>query len=73
MTESLWQQRVSTTDLNINNFINGKTAAISAQNSRFIEKHSPRDGSLLYPFPEGTSADVDCAVANAREAFDDGR
>ena len=73
MTRINWLQLVNTTDLSINNFINGTTAAISAQTSRMIEKHSPRDGSVLYRFPEGTAADVDCAVANARAAFDDGR
>jgi len=38
-----------------------------------LQKHSPRDGSLLVSFGNGSVADVDRAVVTAREAFDDGR
>ena len=75
MTDIHWQQRLSTAELGINNFINGRAEAISNTSpaTPLIEKHSPRDGALLYSFPEGTAADVDRAVASAREAFEDGR
>lgn len=73
MTDTPWPQRANTTDLSVNNFINGNTTEITGENSHLIAKHSPRDGAFLYSFPEGTAADVDCAVANAREAFKDGR
>jgi betaine-aldehyde dehydrogenase len=36
------------------------------------EIHSPSDGSLVGTAPEATNADVDRAVAAARQAFDDG-
>ena len=37
------------------------------------QKHSPRDGELLYSFRDGDSSLVNRAVVNARQAFEDGR
>ena len=75
MTSSTWLKKADATNLSIHNFINGEFCAISPDEAkpRMIEKHSPRDGRLLYSFPEGNQRDVDAAVANAREAFEDGR
>ncbi|WP_417466190.1 aldehyde dehydrogenase family protein [Kordiimonas sp.] len=73
MTDIQWQRRAEAADLSIRNFISGEARAVSASSDTLIEKHSPRDGSLLYRFPEGSSADVDAAVASARSAFEDGR
>lgn len=72
MTDISWQQRAKAADFSINNFINGKVEPIT-KTAKTIDKYSPRDGALLYSFPEGSARDVDAAVANAREAFADGR
>ncbi|WP_405539304.1 aldehyde dehydrogenase [Streptomyces sp. NBC_00075] len=40
--------------------------------SEVIEVHSPHDGSLVGTTPHASPADVDAAVAAAREAFDHG-
>ena len=73
MTTTDWLERANSAELTVNNFINGSVQAISDSADAAITKHSPRDGSLLYSFSAGTSADVDAAVASAREAFNDRR
>lgn len=72
MTTIDWPARANDLNLQIRNFIDGGYTAISSGDS-VIDKHSPRDGRLLYQLDSGTAADVNAAVANAREAFDDGR
>ena len=37
-----------------------------------IERHSPATGRLVARFAEGTAADAAAAIAEAREAFDNG-
>jgi acyl-CoA reductase-like NAD-dependent aldehyde dehydrogenase len=38
-----------------------------------IQKFAGRNGQLLYEFANGDGSEVAAAVANARQAFDDGR
>ena len=71
MTTINWLQRARDTELRIRNFING--VYINHPGDKSITKYSPRDGSLLYEFAAGDAADVDQAVASAREAFEDSR
>lgn len=71
MTIVNWHQRAEKAKLTVRNFINGEYQACTGRQT--IKKYSPRDGSLLYAFGEGEASTVDCAVANARQAFDDGR
>lgn len=58
----------------IRNFIAGDyQPALSAQiDDVIIDKHSPRDGKLLYQLQQGSKADVNLAVSNAREVFERG-
>lgn len=72
MTNINWRERLNTTDFSVRNFINGEFVAASSSDE-LIHKHTPRNGELLYSFPKGSASDIDTAVANAREAFDDGR
>ncbi|PLS21247.1 aldehyde dehydrogenase [Amylibacter cionae] len=51
--------------------IDGKKTA--ASNGGVRDVFSPIDGSMLTTIAEGTSADVDAAVAAAKKAFNDGR
>ena len=55
----------------VRNFVNGRSRG--AERGATLSKHSPRDGQLLCQFGGGDARDVDEAVANAREAFEDGR
>lgn len=73
MADINWLERAKTVTptLTINNIINGKTLP-AQQGAKQIEKYSPRDGSLLYSFGEGTREDVDNAVAAALEAYNEG-
>ena len=75
MTTNNWIQRAQELDLRIRNFINGQyvDTAPSGRGDELITKHSPRDGQLLYKFGSGIAEEVDQAVNNAREAFEDGR
>jgi len=76
MTTINWPMRARDADLRIRNFIDGHYIAAQTNNSssdQAITKHAPRDGSLLYTFSAGTAADVNQAVASARQAFEDGR
>lgn len=70
-----WVAQAQNADLTIRNFINGQFDNIAESNGTpaIIDKYSPRDGHLLYSFRQGGKDDVDKAVANAREAFNDGR
>ena len=72
MSNPNWSERAKDLHLRVRNFIDGKYIDNNASSPQ-ISKHSPRDGSLLYSFSEGSSADIDCAVASAKAAFDDGR
>lgn len=71
MAETNWNQRAKETKLTIQNFINGQYE--DTIGDKTITKYSPRDGSLLYSFQSNDKAAVNRAVANAREAFNDGR
>lgn len=72
MTTINWAEKASNTDLAVRNFINGFRSDIRPGDN-IISKQSPRDGRLLYTFSSGSGDDVKDAVANAREAFEDGR
>ena len=66
-----WHQKARNTNLQVCNFLDGKpTHSLSSEQ---VTKSSPRDGSLLYQFGQGSGEEVDQAVANAREAFNDHR
>lgn len=58
-------------DPNIYDFIDGQKLELNSIEG--FRKYSPRDGSLLYTLHPGETKRVDMAVANAKEAFDDGR
>jgi acyl-CoA reductase-like NAD-dependent aldehyde dehydrogenase len=67
-----WPTQAYDLDLCVRNFVDGHYTDISTGDS-LIDKHSPRDGRLLYQLGSGTAEDVNAAVANAQDAFDDGR
>jgi acyl-CoA reductase-like NAD-dependent aldehyde dehydrogenase len=70
-----WLAQSDSTDLSIRNFIDGEFIP-QPQNlpeQDLIQKHSGRDGRLLYSFAKGSFEDADRAVASAKAAFDDGR
>lgn len=71
MTDINWAERASNADLVVRNFINGCHTDIRPGDNT-ISKQSPRDGRLLYQFSSGSRDDVEDAVTNAREAFEDG-
>ena len=85
MTKINWPIRARDLDLRIRNVIDGRyvenqneTQAMPVQNNlpsdnQVITKHSPRDGRLLYTLAAGTEADINQAVANAKDSFEDGR
>jgi len=52
-------------------FINGGLSL--SQSDATVEVINPSNGRRLLEIPGGCEADVDCAVASARDAFDDGR
>ena len=66
-----WHQRADSTPLTVHNITNGKKETPS--NGEKVTKYSPRDGRLLYEFDSTDTATVNRAVANAKEAFNDGR
>ena len=75
MSDTYWQDLLSTIDLSIGNVINGQRipCATDGDEADQVVKYAPRNGERLYSFPKGSAADIDAAVASAREAFDDGR
>lgn len=72
MTTIHWAEKASNTNYAVRNFINGSYADIRPGDT-MISKQSPRDGRLLYTFSSGSGDDIECAVARARESFEDGR
>ena len=72
MITPVWHARAKELNLRVCNFIDGRYMDKN-DDTETINKLSPRDGSLLYSFSEGSAADVDLAVVGAKEAFDDGR
>lgn len=70
MTTKYWQNLAENADLHIKNYVDGKF--IDTKGEYSITKYSPRNGELLYKFRSGLAADVDCAVASSRRAFNDG-
>ncbi len=66
-----WHARAKELRLKVKNFING--TYVESLGAVTIDKYSSRDGELLYQFTASTVEDLDLAVKNAREAFDDGR
>ena len=71
MSSINWRTRAEQTTFQVKNFIDG--AYVDCLGEVLINKHAARDGALLYQFAEGTGAEVDQAVANAKAAFEDGR
>ena len=71
MTTVDWQQRAQNIDLNIRNFIAGDYAEVPQ--GKFIQKYSPRDGSLLYQLPIGTATEMERAIISAKLAHGDKR
>ncbi|MDB9724245.1 aldehyde dehydrogenase family protein [bacterium] len=72
MTTIDWASRAKDLNLQVRNFIDGHYIDQDS-NTDLMNKFSPRDGCLLYSVAEGSSGEIDCAVANAKAAFDDGR
>ncbi|MDB4032700.1 aldehyde dehydrogenase family protein, partial [Porticoccaceae bacterium] len=70
MTTINWHDRLANSTFSVRNLINGEFTATSGNP---ISKYAPHNGQLLYQFGEGSAAEVDLAVASAREAFKDGR
>ena len=70
MTNPNWHQRVRDTQFQVRNLIGGE---FSEPSGSPIEKYAAYNGELLYQFGGGSAAEVDLAVASAREAFSDGR
>lgn len=66
-----WIGRAGQTSIHPANIIDGRRVAIGG--ATLLGKTSPRDGSALYRFGEGSSSDVDAAVEAARSSFEDGR
>ncbi|GAB2846172.1 aldehyde dehydrogenase [Pseudoduganella ginsengisoli] len=71
MTNTVWRQRAAALAMDGRAFINGDRVA--ALSGRTFETRSPIDGRLLAHVARCEAADVDVAVAVARQAFDDGR
>jgi len=67
-----WLGRANGLNLHVRNFINGRYTDTSIGEG-LMDKHSPRDGGLLYQLGNGTEEDVNKAVSYAQEAFDDKR
>jgi gamma-glutamyl-gamma-aminobutyraldehyde dehydrogenase len=67
-----WSIRANKLDLQVYNFIDGCYTDITIGDC-LMDKHSPRDGRLLYQLGGGTADDADSAVSNVQAAFDDGR
>jgi len=66
-----WVTRANALNLQVRNFVGGSWTSGPA--GERLRKYSPRDGKLLTEFGAGQPAEVDECVANAREAFEDGR
>ena len=66
-----WPTVAKQTTFCVRNFIDGEYSECLGEN--YIDKYSPRDGSLLYRFAEGTGSEVGEAATSARNAFNDGR
>ena len=71
MTTIDWHQRAKGADLSIYNMIDGKQMALTSGD--IIDKYAPRDGSLLYQLPVGSPAEMEQAVASAKQAYQDKR
>ena len=71
MTTVDWQQQAQEASFCIRHFIEGNY--IDSIKSGVIQKYSPRDGSLLYPVSAGTAAEMEQAVASAKQAYKDKR
>ena len=71
MTTIDWHQRAKNADLTIHHIIEGEH--IEPTPGETIQKYAPRDGSLLYPLSVGTTADMERAIASAKQAHKDKR
>jgi acyl-CoA reductase-like NAD-dependent aldehyde dehydrogenase len=68
--KSDWLERANKLRPTIRNWIGGKH---QLPGGVALPKYGARDGRLLYELNQGTTADVDFAVEQARAAFSDGR
>jgi 4-guanidinobutyraldehyde dehydrogenase/NAD-dependent aldehyde dehydrogenase len=66
-----WRSRAEALRSKISPFIDGDY--VESTSDATFSKYDPANGRLLHELPEGTHADVDRAVASARQAFDDRR
>ncbi|MCT2533925.1 aldehyde dehydrogenase family protein [SAR92 clade bacterium H231] len=71
MTIIDWHQRAKEVDFTISHLIDGEQIALTLGDA--ILKYAPRDGSLLYQLSKGTPAEMERAVASARQAYQDKR
>jgi acyl-CoA reductase-like NAD-dependent aldehyde dehydrogenase len=66
-----WVSKSRDVKLSVANFVGGRR--LSAEGGKTIDKYGPRDGQILCQIFNTDAKSVDHAVANARQAFDDGR
>ena len=72
MSNPNWSERAKELNLSVRNFVGGHYID-QQSDTKLINKFSPRDGSLLYSVAEGSAAEIDSAVANAKQSYDDKR
>ncbi|HLS01725.1 MAG TPA: aldehyde dehydrogenase family protein, partial [Beutenbergiaceae bacterium] len=70
MTATTWKEQVSTLSIDGRGFINGRR--VEAASGQTLSVTSPATLETLTEVFHGDSADVDAAVAAAREAFESG-
>ena len=71
MSDIDWHQRAASASFDGRAVIHGRR--VEAADGEVFDKHSPIDGRRLGAVARGRQADVDAAVAAARQAFEEGR
>ncbi|PPE66016.1 aldehyde dehydrogenase [Caldimonas caldifontis] len=71
MSRTPWHQRAANVSFDGRALIQGRR--VEAADGETFEKHSPIDGRRLGAVARGRQADVEVAVAAARQAFEEGR
>jgi len=71
MTTIDWIKRAQEANLRVRHFIEGQYVELAEGNR--LQKISPRDGSFLYEIPSDASAEMNQAVASAKQSFRDKR
>jgi len=66
-----WVSKSKNVKLSVQNFVGGRRLA--TEGGEGMDKYGPRDGQILYRVSNSDAKSVDQAVANAGQAFEDGR